>query len=447
MNLLTKKLIFIKTGLLSLAILFFLGCKKENNKIGLNDPSRLPSEAYFTDTITVKSEVVLISDSINTTNVSTGVNGNSPLASLMMAGAYTDPLFGKISVEAYSRLLLSTEYIELPDATADSAFLYICYSYYYGNNSQTQTLNVYALEEDIRSDVQYFSNSPSLAHSTTLLGTATFSASSDSAAQIRIKLNNTNGFLQAILDASKNNVSFQNEIKGIVLSPGTPDGAIIRIDGNSVNTALQIYYTQYGQSNIYTLNMTSGARKFYRVTADRSGTELSSLVNNYDSINTASLPSRRCYIQACTGLRTRLSFPYLKNLREAFPNIAVIKGQLLVAPSPGTDYYPPNTTMLLMRTDENGKILKNSAGSIYYVQPDDYVQYNNTAINIITLDSNQYAIPVKSYIQSVLIGQIPNHRIILSPGLLYTDINRITISDNGNPSLPLKLRLYFTTIK
>jgi hypothetical protein len=390
--------------------------------------------------------VVLISDSINTTNVSIAANGNSPYASVMMTGAYTDPLFGKISVEAYSRLLLSTEYVELPDATADSAFLYLSYSYFYGNNWLPQTLNVYALEEDIRTDVQYFSNSAPLAH-TTLLGTITFNASSDTAAQIRIKLNNTNGFLQTVLEASKNNNGFQNEIKGIVLSPGTPDGAIIRIDGNSVNTALQIYYTQYGQSNIYTLNMTSGAHKFYRVIADRSGTELSSLVNNYDSINTASLPSRRCYIQACTGLRTRLSFPYLKNLREVFPNIAVIKGELSVAPAPGTGYYPPNYTVLLMRTDETGKILKNPAGSIYYVQPDDYVQYNNTAINIITLDSNQYSIPVKSYIQSVLIGQVPNNKIILSPGLLYTDINRITISDNGNPSLPLKLRLYFTTIK
>ncbi len=440
MNLLTNHIIFKKTGLLLLVILFFLGCKKEKNAIGIDDPSRLPSTVYFTDTLTIKSEVVLISDSINTTNV-VGPNNSS----LLMAGAYSDPLLGNISAEAYTRLRLVSEFVELPAATADSAFLYLTYSYYYGNIAESQTLNVYALDDYVSAEVTYFSNSASLGH-TSLIGSATFNASSDSASIVTIRITDL-AYLQSILNASKNNTGFESEIRGLAIVPANAaDGAILRIDGNSANTSLNVHYTQYGAPNIYKLSLNSSARKFYRVTADRSGTDLVSLVNNYDSISSAALPSNHCYLQACTGIRTRLSFPYIEKLREAFPNIAVIKGELLITPSLGTENYPPSSSLLLMRT-ENGKIKRTSSGGIFYVQPDDYSQYANSSINISTLQNNQYTIPLKSYVQAILIKQVPNNPVILSPALLYTDINRLVFDDNSTSVQPVKLNLYFTTTK
>ncbi len=444
MNLLTNRIIFKKTGLLLLAILFFLACKKEKNTIGLDDPSRLPSNAYFTDTITVKSSVVLIADSINTTNV---VGPNS--TAMILAGNYKDPLLGNISAEAYTKLRLINQFQELPAATADSAFLYLSYSYYYGNLGEPQTFKVYELLEEISPITTYYSNSPALARHGVELGEFTFIAQSDSGSAIKIPISNENQFLTRILNASKNNTDFAAEMRGIVIVPVDSDdkGCILRFDGNSAASGLNIFYTQYGVSKVYALSFDYNTKKFFRVTTDRSGTELASLVNEYDSISTDAISSNRGYIQACTGIRTRLSFPYLKNLRTAFPNIAVIRGELLFEPSPGTVDYIPSTSLLLMRTEE-GKIKKTSAGAIYYVQPDDYTQYANSSVNISTLNDNKYSFPVKSYIQAVLIEQIPNDPIILSPALLYTDINRLAFDNNSKSGgLPFKLKLYFTTTK
>ncbi len=442
MNLLTNRIIFKKTGLLFLVILFFLGCKKQKNEIGIDDPSRFPSNAHFTDTITIKSDIVLINDSINTTNVDGGVG-----ASFLMTGAYSDPLFGKTAAEAYTRLRLQNEYVELPAATADSAFLYLSYSYYYGNPSQSQTLNVYALDDYVHTNTQYVSNSPGISYSQ-LLGTATFHTSTDSVAQLVIRITNLS-YLQSVLNASKNNTGFETEIKGLAIIPANnSDGAILRIDGNSANTALHIYYTQYGEKNIYALSLNSSAQKFYRVIADRSGTNLASLVNNYDSISTDALPSssQQGYIQACTGIRTRLSFPYLKNLRETYPNIAIIKGELVLAPSAGSLNYNPNSGLVLIRT-ENQKIKKSSTGTIFYVQPDNSAQTGNTSLIIASWIDNQYSFLIKSYIQAILLEQVPNNPLILSPALLYTDINRLVFDDNQNTAAPIKLKLYFTTTK
>lgn len=462
MNLLTNTTIFKKTGLLLLVILFFLGCKKEKSKVGIDDPGRLPSGTYFTDTITIKSQVVLINDSINTTNVSTN-DANNHTSSLMLAGAYSDPLMGKIAAEAYSRLSLSQEYRELPAATADSAFLYLSYSYYYGNILQAQTLNVYALTGDISSTTTYLSTSPAISYDPTPIGTATFNASSDTGSVLKISI--SSAYAQTILNASKNNTAFPQQIKGLAIVPASNNaGAIIRIDGNHNNTSLQIHYTQYGSPGIYYLNMNYYTPKFFRVTADRTGTDLASLVNNYDSISTDALPtnSQRCYLQACTGIRTRLTFPHLLKLREAFPNIAVMRAELLIRPSTASNIeaFPMSEALVLHRT-ENGLIKKSAAGTMYYVQPDDYTQTGTSSINLVTPTDNQYSFPIRSYIQALLLEKLPNHPVILSPVMYYVNYsgtvvynrlgvqnaNRVVFDDNANSQQPLKLNLYFTTTK
>lgn len=462
MNLLTNTIIFKKTGLLLLVILFFLSCKKEKSKVGIDDPGRLPSGTYFTDTITVKSQVVLINDSIVTTNISTNdaYNHNS---SLMLVGAYSDPLLGKIAGEGYTRLTLSQEYMELPAATADSAFLYLTYSYYYGNILQGQTLNVHALTDYVSTTTTYLSTSPGISYDPTPIGTVTFNASSDTGSVLKISI--STAYAQTLLNASKNNNGFQSQIKGLAFIPGNnSSGAIIRIDGNHANTSLQVHYTQYGSSNIYYVNLNLNAAKYFRITADRTGTDLASLVNNYDSISTDALPSNsnRCYLQACTGIRTRLSFPYLMKLREVFPNMAIMRGELLIKPSTASNIeaYPMSEGLVLYRT-ENGQIKKSTSGTVYYVQPDDYTQTGVSSINMVTPTDNQYSFPVRSYIQAVLLEKLPNNPVILSPVMYYVNytgtliynskaiqnVNRVVFDDNANSQQPVKLNLYFTTTK
>jgi hypothetical protein len=446
MNLLTNRIIFIKTGLLLLVILFFLGCKKQKNKIGFDDANHLPSGTYFTDTITVKSEIVLVSDSISTTNVTDGISG-----SYLLAGAYHDPYLGNISAEAYTQLQLTTQFVELPAATADSAYLYLSYNSHYGNPNIAQTLNVYALTDTI-GGIYYthFSNSPGISYNPALLGSVTFNTTSDSANYLVIKIKNPNGiaYSQSILNGSKNNTDFVAEFPGIAIIPANnTDGTIIQLDGGSPNSAFRIFYTQYGQHLAYDLNFGLNSRKFYKIKADRASKNTSSLANSYDAIST-SLTSNECYVQAGTGLRVRLSFPYLNKLREAHSNIAIMGAQLVLTASPNSDTsdFKINNGLLLMQTNNN-LIKKSTAGGIYYVQPDDANQLGTTGALLTYPTNGVYIFNVRSYIQSVLLGQLPNNPVIVSPYPLQSNVNRLVFNDNKGALSPLKLNLYFTTGK
>jgi hypothetical protein len=451
MNLLTNRIIFIKTGLLLLVILFFLGCKKQNNKIGFDDANHLPNGTYFTDTITVKSEIVLVSDSISTANMT---NGTSSTASYLLVGAYKDPYLGNISAEAYTQLQLTTQYIELPAATADSAYIYLNYTYHYGNPNIAQTLNVYALTDTVGANYTYFNNSPGISYNPTPIGSATFNVTSDSANYLTIKITNNPpnpfgmAYIQSILNGSKNNSDFTAQFPGIAIFPANnTDGAIIQLNGGTDSTAFRIFYTQYGVQNNYDLNYNKNCRKFYRIRTDRSAKNIASLSNSYDSISTA-LTSNECYVQACSGLRVRLSFPYLNKLREAHSNIAIMSGQLVVTASPYSDTtdFKVNPGLLLMQTNGN-KIKKSTTGIINYVQPDDANQLATTSALLCYPSAGVYTFNIRSYIQAVLLGILPNSPIIISPYPLQSNVNRLVFNDNKNAVNPLKLNLYFTTTK
>ncbi len=452
MNLLTNRIIFIKTGLLLLVILFFLGCKKQKNKIGFDGANRLPSGTYFTDTITVKSEIVLVSDSITTSNVTNGIKG-----SYLLVGAYHDPYLGNISAEGYTQLQLNTQFVELPAATADSAYIYLNYIGHYGNPNIAQTLNVYALTAPLLDTVggtyPYFSNSQGISYYPAPIGSATFNVTSDSANFVIVKVKNTTNpygmnYIQAILNGSKNNTDFVAQFPGIAILPANnTDGAIMQLDGGSSNAVFRIFYTQYGLQKSYDLTYGLGARKFYKIKADRTSKNTSTLANSYDSIST-SLTSNECYIQAGTGLRVRLSFPYLNKLREAHSNIAIMGAQLVLTASPNSDTtdFKINNGLLLMKTNHN-LIKKSTTGVINYVQPDDANPLATTGALLTYPINGVYLFNVRSYIQAVLLGQIPNDPVIVSPYPLQSNVNRLVFNDNKSAVNPLKLNLYFTTGK
>ncbi|HSZ24731.1 MAG TPA: DUF4270 family protein [Cytophagaceae bacterium] len=450
MSLLIKRIVFLKTGLLVVVILFFLGCRKEKNYIGYGDANHIPNNTFFTDTITIKSEVVLIGDSINTTNISNGSSG-SDTAAFTLAGAYADPYLGNISAEAYTQILLKNEFIELPAATADSAYLYLNYSYCYGDTSQPQTLNIYRLTNAIQSYTNYYSNSAGISYNPIPIASVTFYASADSNSTIVVPIKGP--YLQEILNGSKNNTDFMEQFPGLAIIPASnSQGAILRIDGSYGGSAFRIFYTQYSQSGIYYLSLGKAARRFYRVVSDRSATDIASLKNKYDSVNTNTftMHPNTGYIQACIGIRTKLSFPYLLNFRTAFNNmnIAVMSSQLVLTASPTSDTskFKVSSGLYLMQTTPDS-IRRTPASGIYYVQPDGANQILYNSYTVAYPSNGVYTFSVRSYIQAVLLGQLPNYPIIVSPYNLGVEVNRLVFRDNQSPISPLKLNLYFTTTK
>ena len=454
MNLLTNRIIFLKTGLLLFAILFFLGCKKAKNELGLNDPNKLPTNTFFTDTLTIKTEVILINDSINTTSVASDTNY------YMMTGAYSDPFLGPTAAETYTRLHLVNEHVELPAATADSAYLYLQYNYFYGDSTTAQTINIYKLTDLIKQDTIYYCTSPALNYNPTPIGSVSFQASAGAGSVLKIKITDMT-FLQSILNASKNNSDFFTDIPGLAFIPANHTaGAIVRINGSSVQSLFQIYYSQYGTTgNIYNLKFAGTAKKFYRIVTDRSSTALAALQSKYQSINTSST-ANLCYIQACAGIRTKITIPYLQNLRTKYPNLAIISAILNVAPKMlTTGQYKTNSGLVLMRTvydapNNRYSILKGVNYLPYYVQPDDHSQIANSLVTIAVPDSvtNVYAFSIRSYMQAVLLGQIANNPIIISPSSLNLNVNRMVFNDNSGSNLPtedkgIKLNLYYSVAK
>lgn len=416
---------------LLVAGLFFFSCRQENHDLKLPGEAELPSNTIYSDTFSVDLSSVLVLDDYVTSNPYR--NG----ASYIMTGGYQDALLGNTKVNAFSQLQLSQEYVDLSDIIIDSSYLELDYNYAYGDTNQTQTLEVYQLTSAIDASVSYFANSTEPTYSG-LLGSASFKARPVTSTNIRIPISD-NTFLTSIINGPKNNASFVNDVKGLAFIPVDNNGAIIRINLSSSLSRLFIYYKQSNVSKVYELNFTG--KRYFTVHQDRSATGLSSLVNGYDAINSA-LTSNNSYIQSGTGLRTKVTFPYLDKFIAEKGNIYIHKAELVF---PLSSVSGPDSTYLVKAGSDGHVTFTNS-----YVNT---VQNDASAVNgyvftqYATRTDNAYTFQLRAYLQSLVYNEISNHGLLLTPTKNNVEFTSGVFNNQDAVSGQVKLKIYYTSNK
>lgn len=411
----------------------FVSCKKESSAIGkegLNENDLLITGAIDTFQLITYSE---FEDSALSSNTETA-----------LLGSYVDPVFGKVTSEFYTQLLLdgtSPNFGDISSIVVDSFVLGLEYRGYYGK-LDPQTFEVYQLDQDLSIDSTYYSfqtraiQGPDLMlpdkkiltpnpSAQTKIGTNLVSA------QLRLHLDTTfakNLILETVNNPSvfSSNENFLNYFQGLNVRVNNPaqvneEGAILYFNLTAPNSKLTIYYHQAGEQKDYDFLIDSDCADFNHVTIENDTKKPKEILAD------PSLGMEEYYAQA-NYVRGVIQIPHLSKI----PKNSVIQYAKLELP---VNYYSFDPFLPSSTISVSTKISA-SDDRLYNVNvKGDYSDLTKS-----------YVIDLKDYIQQILSGNIENRGIYVSPSKMVNSAERIIF--NGANSLfkkKPKLYLIYTT--
>lgn len=387
---------------ISAVALFFFSCQEETNFIGYKNPSS-KYELSFID-IPIKSSTLLMY-SIRTTNYFASNDVNR-----LLVGHYNDPVFGEITASAYSQFVPDGALRTYAESTItdtseyklvlDSVKLFLQLDYYgYGAYDQTtQKINILEIKDPLQhynetaipstvggqqkpTSVTYFQEREYYATSEadykpTPLGTKTFSVDmtkynvSNKKDYVYIRLSDefaTRLFNTAKTpDSTSNYRKFTRKYAGLVIAPDLAQSdKIVGINPSDDSTIVRLYYHSINIKNgnkikdkDLILNFKFGLQfdfiSYNKIEVDRSGSALNGLTEFYEEDDT----DEKRYIQAGTGVVTKIDFSAFIDSLKDIPRLAINSAELIIddIDDPGKYIVPQNLIVKLVK--ENNRLKK-----------------------------------------------------------------------------------------
>lgn len=432
-------------------VLLITSCKKEGD-FNLGGSPNSNVGVQFTDTVTLVNQTFLLNDSII-----------SASPAFLSFGAYSDPgVTGVTYAEAYAVLNLRTSSIDYTGVTIDSSNLYVYYDYAYGDTLSGQDFAVHQVTTQMDGSVPYQPTTDFVTYDPTVGGSRS-GVMPRPAHRPVLSIPLTNAFATTLLTAAngRNNTDFRSNYYGIVVkSNNNSAGSVIR--GTFSNSAipseasygtltrLTVYIKRAGVRDSAVFYLTKNTPSFNRLVTDRSGTPLSSLVNNSDNITDAAA-NNKCYIQAGNGIVTKITMPYLLNLATINGSSVIVNKAILIAPmdeaSYLTNYLPVREVGLLELNPDNTYKYKN--GQLSYVPgsvPNSQGGYPAVTATAIASGTSEYRLDITRYVQFLLSGRYANDGFIINPvhNSYYT--NRAVLNSFNAASKKMRLEIYYTKV-
>lgn len=418
--------------------LLLFSCKENSSVVGLDvQPAADLLNVKEMDTLSIISSTQR-DDSILTDEVR-----------LSLLGSYNDPLLGKASSSIYTQLLpanLNPDFGSSP--IVDSVVLSLTYDpAYYGKLDQ-QTIHVYEIGESFYYDSSYFSSQNLTVLPTDLTGTGLqyTPKPTDSVVvgglkkipQLRIKL--SNGFGQTLLGAGgsatySTDLQFLQFLKGIYIKTdnafASGQGGIFSFNLTSTSTALTVYYQNSTNDSLeYSFIIKNACARFTHFDHDYTGTDVASQLAN------PSLGQQKCYIQSMAGLRTKVLFPYLNDLKKLKP-IAINKAELIVkVDASQTIEYAALTNLAIVFIDDVGK-------SNFVT---DYIVGNGYATESYNATTSEYRFILTRHIQEIINSEKANNGFYIIPAGTATNANRCVIGGPENTALKMDFIITYTQL-
>jgi hypothetical protein len=445
--------------LASVVFSFITSCKK-GDPLGANVlPASDLLSGYFSDTSTVISSIKL-KDSIVSDN-----------AALNLIGSYNDPVFGMTKASLYTQVILPSNTTFLgfggTNPTLDSIVLVLPYAInganYYGTlTPQTFTVDTIVAVNGVGlvNSKAYYSDTNVSHGSNHLAVITTTPAPADSARinyslfgsgingtyypQLRLKLSKAFGqYLMDQIDGNsyygQSSGTFASLLKGFYITVSNPlqlpgQGAILSIDPFLSGAGLEFFYkTTVGlaiDTTYVVFQIGAGAVTFGHFDHDYASTSF--YVPGKDSI----IAPSKLYVQAMAGVKTQLSFPYLKNWNKKNP-VLINKAELDI---------PVNTTATGIDIPPSQLyVVRDSAGHQFSI-PDEFVspQYYGGGYDGV---NNQYSFNITRYVQQILEGKIANSGLYLISGSAIAANGVVLYGPMQPPNTPrLRLRIFYTPL-
>jgi hypothetical protein len=409
--------------LLLLAVILY-SCVKDPSDVGL---ALLPQSDH------------VIGSSVDTCTVVAWTKREDSLTSdersLALLGSYTDPVFGRSDAGFISQVRMSSSNLSFgTNPVGDSIVLYLNYNSYYGDTLTSQTIHVSEITDTINVSTYYYSNmNPQSKIPVSILNTP-FTYTPRLHDDI-LKINLNSELAQRIVTADvshfTDNTAFVSWFKGIYVytDPISSGGAIIYYNLLNSNSKMTLYYHNSTDTSKFDFLFNTSCARINLFQHDYSISTVSSL---NDSINHNPV----LYLQAMSGLMTKIKFPYISELGNNAEN-TIVKAELVI-PIDETDpnllLYKQPSKLLLVAIKSNG---------LYEFVPDYYV---GTAYFGGSYDAthHRYIFNISRYIQQLAGKERTDLGLALIAGDNRVSANRVMLK---SPTSVDGMKLSITYLK
>lgn len=445
-----------------MSLFIFNNCKKAEF-IGLENTDVLTGTV--TDTVTIFTKTV--------TDVPVRVDNNfflrtgflpSAVINSRILGYVNDPVFGQTSADLFTQIRPGSEVVDFdPNIILDSAVVIIPILGFYGDTSSSFRVNIFELNEGLVDTATYFSNRD-FSTKPLVIGTKQLRFSSDSVKvavfrgnnlpdtfrleqpQIRIPLDINyarNTFVNAPAGTYDNLNSFRNYFKGIAIkinqfqSFGT--GGLATVDVTNFSQGRILFYYRRKNNNVET-------RLIQNFFFDRGNAQSSKFTNNFSGTPVAaalanpSVNQSVAYIKPLGGVKTKITFPFLQNLK-AQGNIAINKAELLIKIQPGSDARPFNPAPFIYMNRgfmPNGSTIEVPDGDILDLR------FRNDFDGRYDPLEKVYRLNVTRLVQDLLTGKTTDDNLFLTLQNTATSAERLILNGGNAGVNSIKLRITYT---
>ena len=376
-------------------------CDNNGMEIGTNWVDT-HTRTVLIDTCTVRISSVLL-DSIPTSG-----------GSLIFAGTYRAPLWGKTETSTYLTFAKTTDYSHRDDPIYNSRLRFDSLtlvlrpdSMFIGDTLKMYTLQAHRLQKQIElnDDGELYGHS-AFPYNPVPLGTKTFHPRPYRGREVELRLPDELGqeFLTLLIKQEKemdSNENFKRYFNGLVLTGASDNEAILGFKAADSLTYLKLYYhSRSGDTvNHQLLFKQETSTMFTHVDSDRTGAPLDGI-----SFKNNDIPSSRTdnmsFVEGLTGIYTKIEFPHLNRIRELGDHGAVVSATLLVYPlrnSYGRQNYSELPKSMLMYVSNE---LNVTTGSI--TDNNDQLQTGSLNLDIVNPENTYYSYDVTDFIKGQL---------------------------------------------
>jgi len=454
--------------------LSFASCQWGDQVDALVQPNPDEFTAVYSDTNSVALSTLKLD------SLMTGASGR------LLVGQFTDPYLGKMQSTAFIQFGTNVGdgadgVLRLPEnAIYDSLSLALRYDgYYYGDTTKIMNVDIHELSSDLTlkpdlTPIQAIYNYHSTPYDVKAVGSARIYprprpragtlGSATNRLELSVKISDVLG--RKVFDSVKankitNNAQWIQLLKGFAIKASSENYSVLGFTRD--NTALRLYYHTPGAVEGITRDSLSVNlwANYNQTLGDRTGTVLSKLPNTYRSSLPSSQTGNMSFVQAGSGIMTRLDFPGLneyKYLNYTFAN----SSRLVIEPLRNSFsrhlFLPAN--LFAYVCDKNNDYVYSEGSPISGLTGAASAPLTTDFLN----DRQYYVLDVTQFIRNNFQNESPEKYGLLlrtsspiptSSGFNMLDGNtefsksfdRLVLGDQTNPSGKVKLELYYTRFK
>lgn len=365
-------------------------------------------------------------------------------------GGVSDPYFGRIEAENFSRFKLAINHYQTVGADNeyyDSIMLVMhSDSTYYGDTMSNFNVSVYRLRQEFDASTTTYYNHHYFLSAAEVLGQTTvrFRPQVDDSIQIRLDDN----FGRELFEMYRSDDArvqtqdaFQHYLRGLRITGSSSNNSIYRFPSGDSTLYFRLYYHADqgdGVPKYLDFPAEGGSYQFNHITCDVNSTELASLLPGAE-IRSEHL-NNRFYLNDLAGIGTKITFPSAPAV-ATLPNfIRLSDAVLAIRPIPGSyDKFPliPSLGMNLHNEETQ------NAGPLYS-SDNTYIQNGNLSVDPLNTVTTGYSYDVSAIMRNELSATVfttitaslqPNS----NAGSGVFSMQRLVAADNRHTKLPSTL--------